>query len=178
MNRLLTLFVIVFISLTTFAQTGLNWSDISNTQNLPAGVNLFAGERATPLPKSWYLEVDLNRPDIVVRPYIGSPRGLSSFTTTVGAYAAINGGYFSGSTSVSAVVYPQEVRAQNLATLNRNGTIHPVTRSFFGITSDKSISIDWIYHFNSEVSGIYSFDQPTQNAPEVVAPVAIALPGK
>jgi hypothetical protein len=60
----------------------------------------------------------------------------------VGAYAAINGGFFSGSSSVSSIVYPGEVRARNLISVTRTvGGVtqtYPVIRPIFALNTDRS----------------------------------------
>ncbi|HEX9973614.1 MAG TPA: phosphodiester glycosidase family protein, partial [bacterium] len=119
-----------------------------------------------------------------LRPYLstvaGGKEGVAPFTQRVGAIAAINGGYFdvNGSTSFSAVVYPNEVLAQNISTIYRNSVPYPVTRSFFGITTERVLSVDWIYHFGSRVEDLYVFDQPTPNSPAKSAPTPTKLQGK
>lgn len=143
---------------------GIVWTEITGQFTLPAGVKVFKGERAAPLLKLWYLDVDMNQPDIAIRPYLGPPKGLTAFTQSTGAYAAINGGFFGGSTSVSSVVYPGQVLAQNIQLLNRDGINYHVTRSFFGVDRDRNMAVDWIYHFGGEVGDIYRFAEPVQNS--------------
>lgn len=140
------------------------WTEITGQFTLPAGVKVFKGERASPLLKLWYLDVDMNQPDIAIRPYLGTPKGLTAFTQSTGAYAAINGGFFGGATSVSSVVYPGQVLAQNIQLLNRDGINYHVTRSFFGVDRERNMSVDWIYHFGGEVGDIYRFAEPVQNS--------------
>ena len=85
---------------------------------------------------------------------------VNTFAQNVGAIAAINGGYLGGSTSYSAIVYPDEVQANNVASLTRDGKSYPVLRSFFGMFQKRDLSIDWIYHFGSQVEDIYYYDNP------------------
>ena len=87
------------------------------------------------------------------------------------AYAAINGGFFGGTASLSTVVYPNEVKSQNPTSLVRNGVTYPVTRSLFSITNRRQMRVNWIYHFGSRVQDIYTFAQPTPNVPGTPAPV-------
>ncbi|MBN1638023.1 MAG: phosphodiester glycosidase family protein, partial [Ignavibacteriales bacterium] len=118
--------------------------------------------------------VDLNDTTIAIRPYLCThPDGklvLSSFVPYVGAIAGVNGGFFGGTQSLSTVVYPFEVKAQNPSSLNRNSVLYPVTRSMIGITDDGTLAVDWIYHFSSDISDIYRFSQPTQNSEGNPAP--------
>ncbi len=103
--------------------------------------------------------------------------GVADFCKRVGAIAAINGGYFGGATSCSAVVYPGEVKAQNVALLNRDGVIYPVACSFFGISNDKGMSVNWIYHFGASVYEVYRSDPPTPNLTGRMAAVPVKSNG-
>lgn len=139
-------YLIIFISTLTFSQP-ITWTEITSSYNLPAGIKVFQGDRATPKLKIFYIDADMNNPDLVIHPYITSPNRLvKDFVPFVGAYAGVNGGFFGGSTSYSAVVYPYEVKAQNVASVTRFSQSYPVIRSFFGMKADKSFNVEWIYH--------------------------------
>ncbi|HPN37208.1 MAG TPA: hypothetical protein PL041_02310, partial [Melioribacteraceae bacterium] len=168
MKRLILLFLLC--SSYFFAQT-ITWTEIGSFYNLPAGVKLYEGTRTSPKLKAYYFDVDLNSPKIAVRPYVtSSPSTVNVLTSRFGAYAAINGGFFGGSTSYSTVVYPNEVKAQNVGSVTRNNQSYPVIRSFFGVKTDKQPSVDWIYHFNNTIQGIYTFNQPLQYAYNAPSP--------
>jgi hypothetical protein len=175
-SLLATLALVLTLHAELLAQAGITWTQVP-AAGLPSSVRLFRGERNTPLLKAWYIEVDMNDPFVTVRPYISTVPGgketVPAFSGRVGAYAAVNGGYFDlgGSTSYSAVVYPGEVRAQNVASVVRGSITHPVTRSFFGLTDQRQMGIRWIYHFGNAVGGVFTFAQPTPNLPGVPAPV-------
>ncbi|RQW06421.1 T9SS C-terminal target domain-containing protein [candidate division KSB1 bacterium] len=160
---------LLFVS--SLSAQNITWTDITAQFTLPEGIKAFKGERESPALKAWYLDIELKQQSIAIRPYLSTvsagKEGVAPFNQRVGAIAAINGGYFdvTGSTSFSAVVYPGEVLAQNISTIYRNSVPYPVTRSFFGMTTDRDLSVDWIYHFGSQVEDIYIFDQPTQNSP-------------
>lgn len=163
----------VFFGWQLFAQS-LQWTNISDQYTLPEGVEIFQGTQQNPALKAWYLDANLNNPDIDVRPYIkNSPTGVAPFVHQVGAIAGVNGGFFNTSTgeSYSSVVYPGEVKAQNIAVLTRDSQQYPVTRAFFGVDTARDVSIDWIYHFGSEVTDVYRFPQPAQNAEGSPAPL-------
>ncbi|BDQ04458.1 MAG: hypothetical protein KatS3mg036_0839 [Ignavibacterium sp.] len=144
----------------TFSQT-ITWTEITSNYNLPSGIKVFQGDRATPKLKIFYIDADMNNPDLVIHPYITSPNKLvKDFVPFVGAYAGVNGGFFGGSTSYSAVVYPYEVKAQNVAAVTRFSQSYPVIRSFFGMKADKTFNVEWIYHFGNNVNDIYKFSAP------------------
>jgi len=157
MKKFLILFVIV--SSSVFTQN-ITWQEITSQYQLPAGVKVFKGLRISPKLQAFYIDVDLNNKNLAIRPYIASAANLKTFTKNVGAYAAINGGFFGGGISLSAVVYPNELKSQNVSSLIRNSKSYPVLRSFFSMKKDGSLSVDWIYHFGSTIKDIYKFDQP------------------
>ena len=158
MKKLLT--IIVFLSTVCFGQN-IIWTDVSAFYNLPEGVKLFSGERTSPILKAYYYDVDLNNPKLAIRPYATtSPSTVNVLNARFGAYASVNGGFFGGTTSYSAVIYPNEVKAQNIASVTRNNQTYPLIRSFFGMKTNKELSIDWIYHFNNTISGIFTYTSP------------------
>jgi len=158
----LLLVIFSFSSLLTTAQ--IVWTDISADQKLPDGIKLFSGRQSSPAMLAYYAEIDLKRKEYIVHPYFSETfRSTSAIASEKGALIAVNGGYFSSSGSTSAIVEPNEVKANNIAALTRNGLTFPVTRSFLAINTDQSLSIDWIYHFSNAMDGIIKFANPTAN---------------
>jgi hypothetical protein len=158
----------------SLAQTIL-WSEISSSYALPAGIRLYEGVRNSPPLKIFYADVDLNDSTLAVRSYlstlVGGVENVAPFLGRVGALLAVNGGFFGGSTSYSAVVVPGEVLAQNIAMVTRDSLQYPLTRSFFGLSSSKRPAIDWIYHFGPSLADLYRFSDPLPNAPGTPAPL-------
>ncbi|MBI9071063.1 MAG: phosphodiester glycosidase family protein [Melioribacteraceae bacterium] len=153
----------ILIGFTLSSAQNINWSEITPDYNLPDGVKLYEGERSSPSLKIFYYDVDLNNPDIAIRPYISSSiKTVPKFVKSVGAYGAVNGGYFATGTSnsFSSVVYPGEVKSQNVKSLTRNSKSYPLMRSFFSMKKNGSLSVDWIYHFGADISDIYKFNTP------------------
>jgi len=158
---------------TTVSFPQITWTEITSNYTLPAGIKVFSGERVSPILKLFYIDVDMNNPDLVIHPYIGANKTINNFVTFVGAYAGINGGFFGGSSSYSAVVYPYEVKAQNVGAVTRNSQSYPVIRSFFGMKFDRTFDVEWVYHYGNNVSDIYRFDEPmpyTNNQPTPLPP--------
>jgi hypothetical protein len=154
-------FLLYVISISITFSQAITWTEITSNYQLPTGIKIFQGDRAAPKLKIFYIEVDMNNPNLVIHPYISSTnRNVRDFVTQVGAYAGVNGGFFGGTTSFSAVVYPNEVKAQNVAAVTRFSQTFPVIRSFFGMKMNRTFSVDWIYHFGSNVSDIYKFNAP------------------
>jgi hypothetical protein len=142
----------LFLNLNLSAQS-IAWTDISSSYSLPSGIKVFRGERASPALRAFYLDADLNNPKLAIRAYLSSlaekKETVAPFCQRVGAYAAINGGFFNTSTgdSYSSVVYPDAVKAFNIAGVNRTvgGTslYFPVTRSFFGMDAKYKFSVEF-----------------------------------
>ncbi len=139
----------------------INWTDVSSSYSLPAGVKIFAGTRPSPALSAWYIDVDMTNPAIAVRPYLtSSTANVATLNARFGAIASVNGGVFSGSTSLATVVYPFDVRAQNVAAVTRNAMSYPVIRSFFGVDKNRQMHVNWIYHFDATLGGIRTFAAP------------------
>jgi len=170
MKRMLMLVLVVCEYATS---QSIAWQDVTAAYTFPAGIKLYHGTRTSPVLSIWYLDADLNDAKLAIRPYIAATSAtLPSFTAAVGAYAAINGGFFGGSSSLSAVVYPNEVKASNVQSVTRNGQSYPVVRSFFGMKKDRSLSVDWIYQFGNTMADIYRYPAPLPYAANDPVPQA------
>lgn len=182
MKKFITFIIVFLLFNSCLSAQSLTWTDITSQFTLPEGIKIFRGERQSPALKAWYLTVDLNQKNIAVRPYLSTSaagkEGVAPFCQRVGAIAAINGGFFGDATSYSAVVYPNEVLAQNISAVVRAGTTYPLTRSFFGMTDERKLSVDWIYHFGSRVEDIFTFDRPVANREGIPAPTPVRANGK
>ncbi|MGE5499970.1 MAG: phosphodiester glycosidase family protein [Syntrophothermus sp.] len=156
-----TIFVLMLFVSIMQAQT-ITWKEVTSSYAPIPGVKVYSGSKASVLTfYAYYFDVDMNNPKVAIRPYLtSSPAALPEFLKKTGAYAAINGGFFGGTSAYSAVVYPNEVKAQNVASVTRTGGAYPLIRSFFGIKSDRSMAVDWIYHFGPLVSDVYKFQAP------------------
>ncbi len=155
------LLVFGFLSQMATAQS-IEWIKVSEQYNMPEGVELYQGTRSSPPLKAWYLEVDTKVASIGLVPYLadGGTETITNFSKRSNAIAVINGGYFGGNASYSTLVQPGQVLARNVGSLSRNNISYPVIRSAFSIGKDRSMSVNWIYHFSSLVDGIYRFPQP------------------
>lgn len=154
------------------AQFNFIWTERSAEFNLPTGVRVFTGHQNSPAYLIHYVEVDMNNPNLILHPYWSSTyRTTSSFSGQVGAIAAINGGFFSASSSVSTMIEPGGViRSQSIQVLNRDGITYPVGRAFFGILPDRSMRIDWVYHFSNDIKDFYRYDSVFPNVIGTPAP--------
>ncbi|TFG99572.1 MAG: T9SS type A sorting domain-containing protein [Calditrichales bacterium] len=152
--------LLIFLIITLGFAQEITWNEQTGT-GLPSGVRLFKGSRATPKLNILYLDVDLNSETVAVRPYISSSVATAPvLTEQFGALAAVNGGFFGGSNSLSSTIYPGEVKSINVKAVTRDGKTYPLLRSLFSIGKSGNPSVDWIYHFDNSMAGIYRFDQP------------------
>lgn len=170
-------FVAVFFTEHSVAQ--IVWTDLFSQYQLPAGVKIFQGERASPFLRLYYIDVDGKNPNIAIHPYYSSPiKSIVPFAQSVGAIAAINGGFFGGSSSYSAVVYPDSVVQKNIGGVTRPAGAYTMTRSLFSMNIMRKYAVDWIYHFGNATKDIYRFAEPTPNTPTTPAPTPVSSNGK
>ena len=161
MKRILSFLLLVNVFLVS-AQN-ITWTNITSSYTMPIGVQVFSGEDASIPLKVKYIDVDLNTINLEMVPVLSTPTNAKNWATNLGAIAVMNGGYFGGSTSFSAIVN-NTVEAKNVASLNRSGVDYPVTRGFFGFNTDGTMAVNWIYHFGNAKTDIYSYANPTPNA--------------
>ena len=143
----------------------INWIEITSQYTLPDGIRLFEGSRTDPELKVFYIDADLNRPELSVRPYLrGTKTNVRNFNNLEGAYASVNGGFFYKNDVLSSVVYPSAVKARNVEKVNREVSnverSYPVVRGFFSMKKDRTFSVDWIYHFGSYHAETFVFPNP------------------
>lgn len=177
MKRSLLIIVCSLFSLFLAEAQTITWTEQTANYSFPSGVKLFKGTRVSPALSVWYIDADLNNAGITVRPYITSvSANVATLTSQFGAIASVNGGVFSGTQSLSTVVYPLQVKAQNVGAVTRNTLSYPVMRSMFGVDKNKNMAVRWVYHYGGEVKDIYTFPSPmpyTYNDPSPrSAPIA------
>ena len=147
--------------------------------NLPPAVRLFEGSRRKPKLRTYYLEINLRDTQIALRSVlVKRPAPVAVLTKRIGAIAAINGGFFGGSTSYSAVVDDGQLRAKNVGAVTRRGRSFPVARSLFYVGEKSLPSIDWIYHFGDTASDIYRFARPLRYSRDDASPRTTPTPPK
>lgn len=168
---LYSLILTFFVTIPSQAQ--FVWTELTDDENLPAGIQLFRGDDTPDRVRAYYLIADMNEPSIIVHPFLGPAAATTTFTTRVGAIASINAGYFNVTTgeSVSALVSPGGlVESINGLGVVRSGLTYPTTRAFFAIHEDRTMSVDWIYHFGNTINDLYWYEEPAQNVPGTPAP--------
>ncbi|MBV9868232.1 MAG: phosphodiester glycosidase family protein [Abitibacteriaceae bacterium] len=144
----------------------------------PPPIRVFVGSATTTdgLPiRAWYVDVDYSDTSLQVRPYLAqAPSGkeaVSAIAQRMAAYVAINGGYFDMSgqpaTTFSLVKTDGHIVRKNVAKVTRPNGVYFVTRSAFGVRSDRSFDMAWIAHLGDDV---YRYSEPTANSPASLAP--------
>jgi len=161
MKALYTKYILFFfIILTSIANTQtITWSEVTSSYSLPSGVKVFKGTRTSPALIAYYLDVDLNKENLAIKPYLTS----ASFVTRYGAIAGVNGGYFGGTTSYSAVIQPGSVLAKNIASVTRTAGTFYTMRSLFSATETRDLAVNWVYHFGTTVKDVYTYTAPLAN---------------
>jgi Phosphodiester glycosidase/Domain of unknown function (DUF4623)/Secretion system C-terminal sorting domain len=167
---------LLFLNVVAVSAQNITWTNFSANYTMPAGVQVFSGEDASIPLKIKYIDIDLNINDIEVSPVLGTPTNAKNWATKLGAIAVMNGGYFSGSTSYSAIIN-NTVEARNIAALNRSGVDYPVTRGFFGFNTDGTMAVNWIYHFGNGKTDVYRYATPSPNASGSPAPMPTQAEG-
>ncbi len=175
MKTKVTLILFLYLIPTAFyleAQE-ITWTEKTESVSLPEGVRFFEGIRANPAFKGWYFEVDMNNSNIALVPYVaeGGTETISNFAARKNVFAAINGGYFGGGVSYSTLVQPGLIPAQNVPSVTRNSSSYPVIRSMFGIKKNRSMAVDWIYHFGGGFENLFRFDLPMEYTSSNNAPL-------
>lgn len=148
------------------------WKFDNNISNgFPEGVEvytfdtLFFGNRIKSFavafdPKLSYLDFKPTFSSTAKKPseFFSQERGI--------IYACLNGGFFGGGQSYSLVKY-NSVLSPNIKSVNRsyNGTsiAYYPTRAAFGISSNRSPSIAWIYHIGATTERIFEYPFPSPN---------------
>ncbi|HMM11705.1 MAG TPA: phosphodiester glycosidase family protein [Bacteroidales bacterium] len=168
------MFPLLWLSLGTTSQT-LVWQEQTALYGLPAGVQLFKGTNPSdPDFLAYYYKVDMSVPTVGVRPYlVANPAQVHQISGLKGAYGAINGGYFSGGTSVSSVIYPGQVKAINVTSVVRNGQNFPLMRPVFAMEQGRQLTTRWVYHHSYNFDDIYYYAQPLPYACNAASPLPV-----
>ena len=165
MKSIVRLLFMIFLP-TFLAGQNIQWQDVSSEHEFPEGLRLFHGTiSGNNNFFAYYYEVDMTVPEIAIRPYLSATsKQVHNFSAEVGAYGAVNGGFFAGTSSVSSVVFPGEVPARNLTSLSRTvGDVtrtYPVIRPLFAVNNDRSLATEWVYHHTYSFDDIYVYDEP------------------
>ncbi len=161
----------------SLAQVNLQWQlreDLSG--GLPPSVKVYETFSALPDGSplhAVYTEVDLTDPNIEFEAvYVGdgntfrTPQDFAQASEEP-VFAAINGGFFSSSQSVSLITQDGEVLVPNIKSVSRDldgtATTYFPTRSAFGIQQDGQADVAWIYNVGSE-NTTYAYPMPSPNA--------------
>jgi hypothetical protein len=149
---------------------------------LPSSIKVYEGsavlEGGYPI-KAWCADIDYSDKSLLARPFLSQAatgRELASaMAQKVGAYVAINGGYFdmagSPARTFSLVKNSGQGLVPNITRVLRAGKPYYVTRSALGIRPNRTFDIAWIAHIGND---IYTFPAPIPNT--VLAPAPLPSP--
>ena len=157
----------------TYTPINLNWTPVA--ESLPTGLKLYKVDDYKPgsttvKTSGYYAELDLSSSSQVklgVAYTSGAFQNIKNFYTSASNPKPIiitNAGYFGGGTSYSLVVDNGAIKFNNIGSMNRtyNGVSTPyyATRSAFGIMSNGTAEVNWVYNSGGKT---YAFDTPVRN---------------
>ncbi|WP_182440142.1 phosphodiester glycosidase family protein [Colwellia sp. RSH04] len=151
----------------------IEWNNLSDTTSLPTGVEFYSAKIEGTGGSVHYLKLDLINDALELRAIsVPQSQNLNEFVKETGAIAAINGGYFSGNTSYSAVIDNFNYFARNVTSLNRNSKAYPVLRSGLTVSADNTAEVNWIYQFDQS-GEVYKFEAPLAYATDDSTPLPV-----
>ncbi|NGF55212.1 phosphodiester glycosidase family protein [Parapedobacter sp. SGR-10] len=140
--------------------------------NFPRGITIYkSSEKVNSKNTNMYLLAFNPRLNIDLKPVVSTVAKTPTtfFNEENGeVYACVNGGFFSGTTSLSLVMYNSAVGSVNVKSLTRvyngaNTTYYP-TRAAFGLDKDYKPSVSWVYSVGTGNGELYAYPQPSPNA--------------
>ncbi len=145
---------------TTFSVYDIDWTNKSATASLPQGIELYSTRIESIDSSVHYLKLNLLNEALELRAVSAAQsKNLNDYVKATGAIAAINGGYFSGNSSYSAVIDNFTYFARNVTSLNRNSKTYPVLRSGLTVLANDNVEVNWIYQFDQS-GEVYKFNEP------------------
>jgi hypothetical protein len=144
---------------------------------LPPSIKVFCDFGELPAqPRAWYADIDYKDPKLIARPHLSnSPTGRetgSAMAIQLGAFVAINGGYFdmmhTPARTFSLVMRDGKILVPNVPIVKRPypARVYPVTRSAFGIRANRTFDVAWVAAQGSE---LWAYPQPVRNTETIVA---------
>jgi hypothetical protein len=138
------------------------WSWQELAFDLPPSIKVYKGRASGPQNepvRAWRVEIDYSDRRLQARPYLADgPSGrepASVQAKRVGAYVAVNGGYFDMESvpakTYSLVLQDGKVLRENIGQVHRATQSYFVTRSAFGITTERKFSFAWIVHRGGKI---------------------------
>jgi hypothetical protein len=165
-------FILCFFAF--LGQAQLVWVKNSGLNNgLPPTVEVFSTTSSLPgnIPlKAWYVIADMNDPNLEFKPIGNGGTNKTPQQYIAGetdpVYVCINGGFFSGNSSLSLVMQGSTVLSPNVKQLNRTfnsvSTPYFPTRGALGMDSIRQMDVAWIYNVGA-LNTTYSYPAPSPN---------------
>ena len=139
----------------------------------PAGIEVYNNTTAYSgkAMNAWCVAFDPKNANLEFKPVLPSVNKKPStmYSEESGTkYICINGGFFGTNASYSLVQYNGTISAVNIKSLSRTynsvSTPYYPTRGAFGLKSDGTPDVTWIYHVGTGNGTIYSYPAPSPNA--------------
>ena len=155
MKQWITTVILLYKIVTTCAQTGLVWTQVTEINNqLPSEIRYYqtSGVLENKKVTAYYTITDLSSNNYIFYPVlVPVSKNVNEIYNQFNNEAVVitNGGYFSGDASYSLIINDGNTLAPNIKALNRtyNGsslTYYP-TRSAFGISSNLQAKAGYVY---------------------------------
>lgn len=139
--------------------------------NVPRSISIFAGEsvNADGQPvRAWYADIDYSDRSVQARAALsGAPSGreiTSALSAKIGAFVAINGGYFDikkqPAPTYSLVISVARVLANPIEKVTREEGVYPVLRGAFGARRNRTFETAWVGNVGGETR---AYDAPLPN---------------
>lgn len=148
-------------------------------KDFPTGIQVYLNKKAINNKATLMYAVVFDPKLVELKPVLSATNKKVSdfYQDEIGKkFACINGGFFGTNTSYSLSMFNGTVSAINIKSLTRtynsaNATYYP-TRAAFGLTSNNTAEVAWIYHVGAGNGTIYSYPNPSPNllntAPQAV----------
>ena len=151
------------------AQAQVSWVPVPT--DLPPSIELFETGATGDSLHAWYVRADLSDKTIqldAIRQF-GGTRTVTDLAMNGGVSVAVNGGFFSGTQSLSLVASSGNLSDSNVRETLRDGVPYYPTRGAIGRLATGRLDVAWIY----DVAGMQtqtSYPSPTPNAPGAPQP--------
>lgn len=148
-----------------------DWKKVTQLMvDFPTGVQVFLNKKAISSKPTLLYSVIFDPKLVELKPVVSATnKKVSDFYAeeTAKSFACLNGGFFGANISYSLSMYNGVIGATNIKSLNRPfntvSTPYYPTRAAFGLTSDGTASVNWVYHVGSGNGQIYTYPSPSPN---------------
>ncbi len=152
------------------AQAQVSWRPVPT--GLPPSIELFETGGTSDSLHAWYVRADLSDTSVRLDAVRSGPNAVASvpqLAVPAGAFIAVNGGFFSGTESLSLIATGGGVVRTNEIVTVRDGVLYYPTRSALGRLDHGRLDIAWEHSVYGDVVEV-SYPHPSPNAPGMPQP--------